>query len=906
MTLQPRDGREDQVSDFDVFLSYNRKDRAAVERFAVVLQKRGLAVFKDDWYLRPGEFWPTALEQKLSTSKAVIVMIGRDGLGSWQQRELVAALDRQDHELRHGKPVLPVIPVLLEQGCQQQAGLVFLLQNTWIEAWDPRVADLIKGAILGKAPAQLYSENHVDPRTLICPYRGLDVFREEDAVFYFGREADLEGLVAAVTRHPLVAVVGASGSGKSSLVRAGLFRRLQDQVCGQVWQTLTVIPGRDPYLALAHQLLPLREPERCLTWSLGDIDDECDRSKSRLMRDGAKHLSHVLAQILEQEPGTTRVLILVDQWEELYTHVTDDIAAATSNVERVRRFVEMLLETIKSDQVQVVLTLRADYWGEVLNDQSLSVRLPDQAIIHLRPLDRKALADVICKPAERIGLGVPGDLTEVLLDAALGQPGDLPLLEFTLHQLWIEQRRAASGALSLEDYRAMGGLEKAIVSRADKLFDRLDQKEQLAVPGVFAALVQVGEVRSDLRRRARLAELSEEGQAVARRFANERLLVTSRDWATGDDLVEVAHEALLRHWPKLEAWIDARRRALLTIRQLQADCQNWIERRRNPNYLWSHERVREATGAILQLSQEVILSDAEQAFLGPIHPNEMLAEREQPETTHRRRALIGERLDVLGDPRPGVGVDTNGSVQIEWCDVTDGEIAIQVQRRLLGGTKWRSKRVDAFQIARYPITVAQYRAFLEAEDGWCDSAWWADDLYRDPDGDTYDVGRFGNHPAVYVSWFDATAFCRWLGKRLDRVIRLPNEWEWQRAATGGDIQRTYPWGPDWDPKLELHRANTAESYLGRATAVGMYPAGASPANVRDMSGTVWEWCLNKYDNLSFTKFHALDFESRTVRGGSCLSVQSDARCLDREPRRPELRYYLVGFRILCSSSTKDR
>jgi formylglycine-generating enzyme required for sulfatase activity len=884
----PRAGPE-----FDFFLSYNRLDRAAVEPLAQSLRDRDLRVFKDDWYLRPGEYWPAALEKKLATSGAILVAIGRNGLGPWQQREAVAALNRQDRQAKVGKPVPPVIPVLLEQGSERQAGLVFLLQNTWVEAWDPRAPDLIAGALRGKAPAESYDQYHPDPRTLICPYRGLGVFREEDAAFYFGREPDLERLIAAVDRYPLVAVVGASGSGKSSLARAGLFPRLRQRTRDRVWQVVDMVPGRDPFLALARSLLPLREPERILTWSKGDIDDECDRLRARLERDGAGYLSHVVAQILEEEPGTTQLLLLVDQWEELYTYRPTG-AAAQVHAEQVRRFIRMLLEALDGGTLQAVLTLRADYWGKVLNDQPLAACLPYDAQVHLTALDHPALEAVIRKPAELTGLMVPDALTEVLLAAAIGQPGDLPLLEFALQQLWLERERTGSSAVSLDAYRAMGGLEKAIISRAENVYTRLKPKEQEAVPGVFAALVQVGEARTDLRRRARLAELSEAGQAVARRLADERLLVTSRDWTTGDDLVEVAHEALLRHWPKLGAWIEARRDALLTIRQLQADTRNWLEKGKNPSYLWSHERVREAVAALGQLGPEVVLNDDERAFLGPIDPDAMLAELERPDTDHRRRALIGERLDVLGDPRRGVGVNGKGTPQIAWCPVERGEVALE-------GVDLPPKRVESFHIARYPITVAQYRAFLQADDGWRSLDWWSDDLDRDSAGNGYNFGRFGNHPAVYVNWFDAMAFCRWLSWRLRFTVRLPNEWEWQQAATGGDISNNFPWGFDWDPNRDLQRANTSESLLAGTTAVGMYPAGASPKAAFDMGGTVWEWCLNLHDEPDLSISLADDSHERALRGGSWFNKAGFARCAFRGKLSPASRGYRMGFRVACSS-----
>lgn len=599
---------------FDLFLSYNRLDRRVVEPLAEALRERKVKVFKDDWYLRPGEFWPNTLENKLNASAAVAVTISRNGLGGWQQREVAAALDRYSREEKAGRPSPPVIPVLLEDGSDRQAGLAFLLQHTWVEGWDPRAADLIAGVVRGKAPAELYDEGHPDPCSGICPYRGLGVFREEDAGFYFGREPDLDQLAAALDRYPLVTIVGPSGSGKSSLARAGLIPRLRRPEHGRVWQVAKMMPGSDPFLALARALLPLREPERYLTWSKGTIDDECDGLRNHLLRDGAAHLAHVIGQILEEEPGTTHLLLLVDQWEELYTYRSTETSTTNAHSERVSRFVRMLLEaTHRGEPLRAVLTVRADYWGELLNDEPLAARLPDEAIVHLRSCDRAALESIIRRPAEMVRLIVPDALAEVLLNDALGQPGDLPLLEFALQELW-KERAKSGGALTLAAYRAMGGLAKAIVSRADAVYDKLEPQERDAVPGVFAALVQVGELRTDLRRRARLKELSRTGQDVAHRLADERLLVTSRDWTSGDELVEVAHEALLRHWPRLQEWINQRRGALLTIRQLQADTRTWLEKCKTVSYQWSHERVREAAAALRQVGPEVVLSDDEQAI----------------------------------------------------------------------------------------------------------------------------------------------------------------------------------------------------------------------------------------------------------------------------------------------------
>jgi formylglycine-generating enzyme required for sulfatase activity len=406
-------------------------------------------------------------------------------------------------------------------------------------------------------------------------------------------------------------------------------------------------------------------------------------------------------------------------------------------------------------------------------------------------------------------------------------------------------------------------------------------------------------------------------------------LVTGRDWSSGEEFVEVAHEALLRGWPKLDEWMRERRSALVTVRQLQQDTENWVAKKgRLEDYRWSHERAREARSDLTRLGAEVQLSFEERDVLGPIDPETMLLEIEQPTTSHQRRALIGDRLAVLGGPRAGVGVTGEGTPQVEWCPTDGGDVAILVRRKVLGGTKQHWRRVESFQIGRYPITAGQYRSFIEARDGWRDRNWWAPDLYRDPEGNSYDFGRYDNHPAVYVNWFDAMAFCRWLSQRLGREVRLPDEWEWQHAATGGDSNNVYPWGRVWDPKFEPYRANTFASRLGRITAVGMYPAGkvlmrrglvslsggtdaaggeptvdheSSRPTPLDMSGTVWEWCLNKYDKPNVMNSRVDDFDARVLRGGSWFVDPDVARADYRHGHDPAFRFNFRGFRVLCVS-----
>ena len=245
-----------------------------------------------------------------------------------------------------------------------------------------------------------------------------------------------------------------------------------------------------------------------------------------------------------------------------------------------------------------------------------------------------------------------------------------------------------------------------------------------------------------------------------------------------------------------------------------------------------------------------------------------------------------------------MSVASDGTPEIDWCSVSGGKVISQVE-------PYR-EQIESFRVARYPITVAQYLAFLVAKDGWCNSDWWGNEFYRDPDGDRYDIGRYSNYPAVNISWFDAMAFCSWLRARLNLAVCLPNEWEWQWAAMSGNGGNAFPWGTDWDPEHEPFRANTSESGIGSLTAVGMYPKGVSQWGVLDFAGTVWEWCLNKFDKPGRTQFSADDFDPRARRGGSWGDDQDGARCAYRGGYYPGGRSINLGFRVVSSSAALDR
>ena len=291
------------------------------------------------------------------------------------------------------------------------------------------------------------------------------------------------------------------------------------------------------------------------------------------------------------------------------------------------------------------------------------------------------------------------------------------------------------------------------------------------------------------------------------------------------------------------------------------------------------------------------------------------------------RALAGRHLAQLGDPRPGVGLirDRRGLAQADRIGLADYETRLwgskpehtglpdMVWLKVEGGniTIGREKFfVQPFHIAKYPVTHTQFQAFIDdVGEGFTNPHWWeglaADDEHKRAPGEQ--AFKSGNHPRERVSWYDAVAFCRWLNARLGwpdiptkltlktlgayTGLRLLTEWEWQWAATGGHPEYEYPWGPEWDSA----KANTNESGLGRTTAVGMYPTGAAPCGALDMSGNVWEWCLNEYDKP--TNVSLSGSAARVVRGGSWDFDSYDARAAFRGDPYPGGRNFFRGFRV---------
>lgn len=737
------------------------------------------------------------------------------------------------------------------------------------------------------------------------PYPGLAAYKPEAHRLFFGRDEDIARASERLTRSRLLSIVGRSGTGKSSLVAAGIVPRLRE------------VLGDFGYRRCEPQADPCRQLAEALCRELSPAEGEGERldelrqiligsagvGESNLCED---RLAVAIERFFVQAGG--RWLLFVDQFEQLFTH-----APAASG----RRFRELFDVLLKVDSLYLVLTLRSEFTARLM--EWLGEELFRSSLMVLEPITgREPLHAVITGPAEARGVPVQAELLDQLVAAASASKGALPLIALSLERLF-EQRDPEQG-LTLEAYQRMGGLQSVVESAAAEI-ERLIVSEPELEPACVRLFAELATVIDELptRRTVEIAPLRSD--PLLGRLVDA--LRSQGFLADPDDRhVELAHETLLTHWPRLRQWCDRYRASLALRRQAKQAARDWQQAlehdeaspvggqaRRADALRWGWERQKPVLLALLDLGNrsapvepdfddsgidawrvlESRLEKGLRRFLQP-EPLTLLDELGCDETAHHRREEIGLRLNQMGDPRRGVGLAASGLPEIAWVDVTAGEVQLE-------GKGSQVFPVDALRIARYPITWQQYNVFVNAEDGYRDRRWWRKLRQRIQPGEA----RWGflNYPAINVCWSDAIAFCRWLneqfGLRGPDVIRLPTEWEWQWVAQSGAARRKYPWSEEWNQA----RANSHESGVGRTMAVGMYPAGAPTGSlVADLAGNVWEWCLNEYHQPANTQIGG--DQPRAMRGGSWLDYPGDLRTAKREYFAPDDRDGDIGFRVVLA------
>ena len=514
----------------------------------------------------------------------------------------------------------PELPATIDQIIQQATAK----QPTHRFTSANEMAQALHGASHGNSPLQIALPPTF--KKTVNPYMGLRPFEEADASRFFGRDLLTDELLTRLEESRFLAIVGPSGSGKSSVVKAGLIPALRQGSLptSEQWFIAEMVPGTFPLEELEVALLrvAINPPPTLLTQ----------------LQASERGLAQTVKRILP--PGDADLLLLVDQFEELFTLVTDE--------ERRRFFLNSLVATIQDSRsrVRVIITLRADFYDRPLLYQSFGelVREHTEAII---PPTRADLIDAISEPAKQVGVTVKESLVSAMVNDVYDQPGVLPLLQYALTELF---DRRQDNEMTLIDYDAIGQISGALANRAEALYQELDENGQAIVPQLFLRLVTLGEAAEDTRRRVLRSELDSIQlntetlssteilgliTEIIDQYGRYRLLSFDYDPATRAPTVEVAHEALLTAWPRFHEWIATNRDGLRQQRRLHGWTTEWEAAGRDSGLLLRGSRLDQMVGWMAE--SELALSDSEMDFFEA--SLQARQERIVAEETRRQREL---------------------------------------------------------------------------------------------------------------------------------------------------------------------------------------------------------------------------------------------------------------------------
>ncbi|MEH2258532.1 nSTAND1 domain-containing NTPase [Nostoc sp.] len=438
----------------------------------------------------------------------------------------------------------------------------------------------------------------------ICPYKGLSYFdcTEADANLFYGRTALTDELLEKVRSGNFLAVLGASGSGKSSVVRAGLLYQLKlgRRLSGSdTWQFKIFRPGINPLQNLA---LAFVESE------LSDIERASQLAKAEeLIAKGAVGLGQLITAA-----QTQRIVLVVDQFEEAFTQCQD--------ITKRQQFFACLLGALQrnDNKLCLIITMRADFFGKCLEQEygGLAKKIQEH-LVTVTPMIREELETAIIKPAEQVNLAVEPELVSQMIADVENSPGSLPLLQYTLTELW--QQRTEE-RLTLTTYSKLGGVRGTLQTRATEVYESLSLEEQQATKRIFLELTQLGEGTEDTRRQVVQRDLVSSQYSevvinkVIQRLADEKVVVTST-LSNQIAVVDVAHEALIRHWLLLRKWIEESRDILRQKRKIEAAAAEWRDRGKVKDYLFQGKRLTDAKIFQKEQAESLRLSNQAEEFI---------------------------------------------------------------------------------------------------------------------------------------------------------------------------------------------------------------------------------------------------------------------------------------------------
>ncbi|REJ49901.1 MAG: diguanylate cyclase [Microcystis aeruginosa TA09] len=741
---------------------------------------------------------------------------------------------------------------------------------------------------------------------LRCPYQGLLAFTKKERPFFFGRKRVVDDIKSKLDRLNFVPLIGASGSGKSSVVLAGLMPCLEELG----WQILEPIkPGFKP-LSKLESLLLYYFPDR------EKLLDECINNPA----------SEGLNPLLELFPREHKFLLVVDQFEELFTFAL---------AEQRDRFIELITQvaTIPDSPLAVVATMRADFIEPCLSYDSLRQIIQNNAE-YLSTLRGSYLREAIMEPAKRQVHDVTIELCDKILeDIDEKEQGFLPLLEFALTQLW-QKRDEAEHRLTLDTYEAIGGIVGALNCQADKVYQYRDyeqdspqqertETEKTLIKRIFLNLLQIGDGEKDTRLRQpkavilSLAGDNQEGQEILKELiegeqglVKGRLLVTGKTEREEEAWVDLAHEALIEKWDNLNLWRTETRKGRELAKQVDKDAKDWQKNNKSQYYLWSGDKLADAEKILQEYQDTVETTKLAKEFLQASSQEELYTYLRSPDIDNLERETLEKEaanksflnreklrnllenekekpqirlsaswlLKQWGEEVPIWTAKVNKQGNIALSIIAENDLPATVIEELEdginlemleipGGEFWMGSperedgsypderpphrvTISPFLMGKYPITQAQWRAVASLPT-----------IERDlnPDPSTYKGDN--RRPVESISWYEAVEFCerlsRWSQEKgKGYQYRLPSEAEWEYACRAvisyqsSVISEESIQNPIYPPyhfgcNIDPALANYGQTARARTTAVGRFQI-VNAFGLYDMHGNVWEWCLDPW------------------------------------------------------------
>ncbi|RMD97430.1 MAG: hypothetical protein D6816_17575, partial [Bacteroidetes bacterium] len=661
------------------------------------------------------------------------------------------------------------------------------------------------------------------------PFKGLEYFDTADAHLFFGRSALVQQIIQHLEEHNFLGILGASGSGKSSLVRAGVVPRLHAA-------NQTITHSKASCLPAIYVMTPTEHPLESLATILTVNQTsviETANLVDEMQQDGRTLDLYLKKQWASHTLGS--VLLVVDQFEEVFTVCQEEGERAA--------FIENLLTAVSPQtpsSFKIIITLRDDFYHHCGSYPRLRQAL-EASQKYIGPMQPNELKEAIVQPALQNGLEIEPGLVELLLDDTQHEPGALPFLSHALLEIW---KRRQGNMLSTASYLEIGRVQGAVANTAESIYTQLlSPAQQPVAKDIFLQLTKVSTNGPNTRRSVHINDLTksfnnrEDVQNVIQILENARLIVRHQQ------MVQVTHEAVIRGWPRLNQWLAESKETILLHRQLAKDVKDWLANSKDKSRLY---RGKKLSVFHPLLEQNIALTTEERAFLEASKALEKsrLEEMEKVLKIERRakwlaRAVTALVLLVVGVGTAAIWEPLQAGLRINQArEEAKGPDVVELDAvdAILGWPEFSKLEtidpgtyfVPAFAIEPYEVTNGRYQLCVDF--GPCSPPNEMPSEFLNEEKK--------NWPVNNVTAVQAMQFCQWIGRTL------PTDMQWERAARGGN-GRVWPWETDEPPTPNHANINFGNS-PGDVQEVGLTTKGKTPEGVYDLVGNVLEWTRSPY------------------------------------------------------------